>query len=248
VCGICSAIDAGPAVDRGARPRVAAVRRSSSPPALLLAWGLLVAGLAAAQPAAVRAADIVRLDVAREAERYRLHMVAELSAPRDTVFALLSDYDGLTRLSSRVEASRVLPPAADGTTRIYTRLRGCVLFFCRSVDRLESVYEAPPDWIETHVVPESSDFRYGLTRWELTATHQGTRVELESTVEPAFWIPPLIGPPMIERRLTRDGAELLRRLESLALELAREGGRERESEPESGPESEPRFGPEQDGA
>jgi len=71
--------------------------------------------------------------------------------------------------------------------------------------------------IITIAIPEESDFIYNRTRWTLQSVDGGTRVTYEAEIEPDFWMPPLIGPWAIKRKLEVSAAEIGARIEYLAI-------------------------------
>lgn len=118
--------------------------------------------------------------------------------------------DGLRSTLVSVEVAH-----ARGT---YT-VRGCVLFFCRSVHRVEQLELEPARSIVARVEPEASDLHDGLSRWQFTALPDGgTAVAFDMSMTPAFWVPPVIGPALVKHRLARDGARAVSRIDALALE------------------------------
>jgi hypothetical protein len=155
--------------------------------------------------------------------RYRLESVTEFHAPAEAVFAVLTDYDRFDRITSAYREARFLGPADDGGRLIYTRVEGCVWFFCKTIERVERLVTEPHRWIETHTIPERSDLDYGYARWEFQPIAAGVSVRYVMEMKPSFWVPPVIGPILIKRKLARDGAEAVQRIERLALERAREG-------------------------
>ena len=201
---------------------------------------LLVFGLCGVLPDGAAAAELTALEVTHSRGVYQLSSVTRFSAPPAAVFAVLADYDGFTQISSAIVASRVLDrPAADGAPRVYTRVRGCVLFFCGSIDRVEHLYLSPHQEIRTRVEPELSDLRDGASHWRFSALDDGgTRVDFEMHMTPDFWIPPLIGPRLVKRRLLRDGVEAVARIEALAHERAQCHGYAEAPEPAQGCEPE----------
>jgi hypothetical protein len=185
----------------------------------LTAWVgcALIAG--ALTPEAARAqAEILFVDVTHESGTYHVTSTAVFSAPLASVYAVLADYDDLTRLSSTITESRVLSRGSDTLPpRVRTTLRGCVLFFCRSVVRVEDMFLVPGRVITTRVVPELSDFRGGFAQWTFYPLPDGrTRVDMEVRVIPGFFIPPLIGPPAVRRKLIEDGERAVERIDHYA--------------------------------
>lgn len=188
-------------------------------PRTWLAAGVATAAVAWPTPSPVHADSvdrIVSVEVEHERGRYTLESVSHFAAPPQSVFAVLADYDGFARISGAIREARELPPGGDGRPRVYTLVRGCVLFFCRSIERVETLQTEPYSRIVTRVVPDHSDADYGETRWLFFPDGGGTRVELQMVMEPGFWVPPLIGPALVKRRLQRDGENAVVNIGALA--------------------------------
>ena len=187
---------------------------------LVLALLSLIGGSAIAS--SLDKAGIISAEVTHDGGVYHVTSSARFTAPLPSVYAVLTDYEHLTRISDIVVESRILEePTADGAPRLHTTLRGCVLFFCRNVVRVERISVVPGEEIRAQVEPELSDLREGFTEWRFFSTEGGgTRVDLQMRVVPDFWIPPLVGPRAMRRRLLQDGAEAVARIEVLAREHA----------------------------
>ena len=68
------------------------------------------------------------------------------------------------------------------------------------------------------MIPERSDTRYSRAQWRLQAEGGGTLLRYELEMEPDFWVPPLIGPPIVKRALRQGGERAAARIERLARE------------------------------
>ena len=173
----------------------------------------LCLGLWATAPAA---AEIRSFSMERHSERY--HVVSEtfIDAPVGAVYAVLVDYDNYHRISSIFEESRYLERNADGSGVVYTKAHGCIVFFCTTVERVEKLEVVPDAEIVATVIPERSNARYARTRWRLEPLDGGTLLRYELEMEPDFWVPPVIGPPLVKRALKQGGARAATRVENLA--------------------------------
>ena len=178
---------------------------------------ILGAGFASA---AASAAIIHSLEIERHAGRYELIADTYLDAPREAIFEVLTDYERFGRISGAYKESGFMEPAADGTPVVYTRMEGCVLFFCKSMLRVERLETMAPGYIRTVTLPEQSDFRYSVSEWTLEPEANGTKVIYRLVMEPDFWLPPVVGPWVLERRLFEGGTRAVNRIEVLALERA----------------------------
>ncbi len=175
---------------------------------------LAVFGAALAAPAA--AATVLATEVAHHAGRYTVTFEVRLDADSAAVRRLLTDYDHLERLSPVVEKSQRVAPDADGHPRVRVTMHSCLLFFCRTVRKLESVVEQSDGGIVVTADPAESDYRYSRAEWRIDAEGARTRLGYRAEHEPAFFVPPVIGPWLVKARIRRELALLAERLEQLA--------------------------------
>ncbi len=170
--------------------------------------------------ASVPGATIRTLEVDYDDGVYSLVSNTWLNAPREAIFEVLTDYDRFGRISSTYKEYGFLEPDDDGVPIIFTRMEGCVLFFCVSMTRVERMITTRPSFIRTDALPEKSDFKSSVSEWTLEPEENGTSMTYSLTVEPDFWIPPLIGPWVLKQRLARGGAGAINRIERIAREEA----------------------------
>jgi hypothetical protein len=175
---------------------------------------LVALGATFALPAA--AADVLHTEVSHRAGRYTVVFEFQVAADAGAVYRRLTDYDRLDRLSRVVQHSERLPPGDDGRPRVRVVLESCVLFFCRRVRKLESVTEYPETRLLAEADPAESDYRHSRVEWRIEARDGQTRVSYLSEQEPAFFVPPLIGPWIISSRIRSELALMAERLEQLA--------------------------------
>jgi hypothetical protein len=177
--------------------------------AALVVGGLIV--MAAAAPA-----SLDTLDVGRENGIYTLYAATRLHASPEAIAEVLLDYDRFGRISKVYKDYGYLDPAPDGTPIVYTRMEGCLLFYCKSMTRVERLEIAMPSHIRTVTLPERSDFKRSISDWFIERDGSVTRVIYTLEMEPNFWIPPVIGPLYLKRTLRRGGGDALDRIEELA--------------------------------
>lgn len=161
-------------------------------------------------------ATIRMLDVNKHSGRYELVARTHMSASAEAIFDVLVDYDHLYRISSVYKETRYLAPDIDGTPMVYTRMAGCMMFYCMNMRRVERLEAEPPFYIRTDTLPEQSDFTYAHSEWRLEPELDGTAVSYTLVLEPDFWVPPVIGPWFLKRTLKRGGSRVIDRIERLA--------------------------------
>lgn len=178
-----------------------------------LASGCLVLVWAAS---AALAGKVYTAAVSHQSGVYRVEVDALVSVPAPRVRQLLTDYNHLGRLNDAIKVSEILKTRKPGDYRVRTVTEACVWFYCKRVHQVQDVIEAYDGSVTATVIPELSDFRHGYARLNLWQEPDGTRVLIRSEVEPDFWIPPIIGPWLIKRKLRSEALETVQNLERVA--------------------------------
>ena len=178
-----------------------------------------IAGLAASSLLA--AATIDGLDVSRHQGRYSLVADTRLDATPESVYAVLTDYadNRFGRISNAYKESRFLEPDADGTPMIFTRMEGCVLWRCMSLQRTERLETEAPYRIKSITIPERSNFKHSTSEWLLERDGDGTKMAYKLEMEPDFAVPPVVGPWYLKRTLSQGVVRAVPRIERLARQL-----------------------------
>ena len=149
------------------------------------------------------------VEVRRDDDRYLVNVDAHIDAPPARVLDQLQDFDHLSRLHRTVVESKVLA-RQEHRARVEVRMKGCILFFCRVVTQTLDFQTDPGGRYMVAVMdPEESDYKYGRMRWELAlGSRDTTRLRYQADIIPDFWVPPLIGPWVIQRRLRSVALEM----------------------------------------
>ena len=162
-------------------------------------------------------ADLRVVEVDRDDDRYSLRSEAWFEASPQELYRVLTDYDLFEQFSSTYVETRNAGRDDQGRPRFFTRMQGCVLLFCRSFVRHGYLLLVPHSEIVAIAEPEDSDFRYSKERWRLQREGRGTLLIYDFEMEPGFWVPPVIGPYVIQRSLRSGGSDAIDRIEALAL-------------------------------
>lgn len=167
-----------------------------------------------------QAAQFYALKVSHHDARYQLSAEVYLDAPMPQVYRVLTDYDHLTRISGAVRESRLLHRVDAHTALVYVESRACVLIFCHTIRETQKVVESPPDAVSADAIPAQSNVRFASSSWHLQPEGSGTRMTWNLSIEPEFWIPPLIGPALMEDELRSEGTYSAYAVEKLARQRA----------------------------
>jgi hypothetical protein len=190
---------------------VTSSRGCSSKPAGIAASLLL--GLCAT---AVSAAQVDVATASYDYDVYHVEVDARVDAPLADVRRLLTDYNHLGRINPSIEVSEILLQRNPDDCRVRTVTKVCVWFYCKHIHQVQDVTEGTDGTVTAIVLPGQSDFRYGYAHVHTWAENGGTRVLIRGDLQPDFWIPPLIGPWMIKRKLIDEALETIDNLERVA--------------------------------
>jgi carbon monoxide dehydrogenase subunit G len=161
-------------------------------------------------------AEAARTDVSvsRDGSAYLVEASSEVQADRAVVWAVLTDYEGYARfVPGLLRSHRV----SVDPLRIEQRGEFGILFFRRTLSTTLEVEEQPMSRIVLRGV--GGDLRKLETA--VAVQGDGTRqvVHYRSSIEPAFWMPPVIGTSII--RIAIRG-----KLQAVAEEIERRAGRQ----------------------
>jgi hypothetical protein len=182
---------------------------------------LLLAASLLAAPA--YAYDLRELSIRHQGPDYRVSLDAELAAPAAAVYARLADFAALSALNPSLQVQALSPAAADGRQHLLSQAEFCVLGLCRLLrhsQQLRSLKSGQGGSIVAVTEPPpASDFQSGESDWTVSELGEGrSRLRFESRLRPDFWLAPVVGPWMLERRLREETLITVQRLESQAQE------------------------------
>lgn len=148
---------------------------------------------------------------------YHLSANFIVEASAESVVAALTDYDNITQLHPAIIESEVLETNSGATSaRIRTVVKDCAIFFCKKITRVENITQRGLESIDAEVVPFLSDLRSGHTSWKFVSVDNHTEVTYQATMQPKFWIPPLIRSRTVTKKFKKRITEIVQRLQVLA--------------------------------
>ena len=158
-------------------------------------------------PYALSAGEILDSKVTHDGVVYRLSITARVDAPLAVVYQLITDFTNLSAINPSIEESQVLASEDPRRQRVRSVIKVCILVFCKRVEQVQDVNLIDSRTLEATMVPGAGDFRGGLARWEFMPDGDGTVLHFTEVFEPDFWVPPVIGPWLIEKKLVNEVAE-----------------------------------------
>lgn len=180
-------------------------------------WQSVLAGLLALLvSASTTAAAVYRLSVTQEGKIFHARAAVHIDANPGAVQAALLDFRHFSQLSPTITTARVISRPDAHSTVVYIEARSCLAVFCATLRQRQEFIEASKGRITTVTLPGGGNIRKGSGSWVILPEGRGTRLEWESSVEPAFWLPPVIGPALVRRALESQGRDFTNGIESLA--------------------------------
>ncbi|MGJ8668953.1 MAG: SRPBCC family protein [Oceanococcus sp.] len=162
------------------------------------------------------AAQLEHLEVTHVGKRYQVVMHARMDTLADKAYAIFTDYARLPEINSAIIKAEPIAGAQGSDQRIHTQVQVCVMGFCRVFDQVQDMRKSPPEYLRADVIPRLSNLRYGKASWRIWDEAGTAKLIFEAVVEPDFWIPPLIGPWLIERKLASEAVGTANGIERLA--------------------------------
>lgn len=163
------------------------------------------------------AAEVNWLKVKRKDGSIDIRSEIVIDAPAPRVYDALLEYDKFAELSDSFTESHYIEPTPEGAPRVYTKIDGCIWFFCRTIERTARL-ELNPQWKITAIAePEHSDAELSVESWVLSAVGETTVIDYSHELKTGFWVPPLLGVWMIRGTIKRSAKDTAERIEELAV-------------------------------
>jgi len=145
-------------------------------------------------------AQDIAIRTGRDGEFVTVSASAVMRVDPRVAWAVLSDYDHLSRFIPDMQSSRVV--SREGN-KVRVEQKGDVgfFFFKEPVNVTLEVDEEPPRRILARSV--AGNVKGLETRYELHTSGAGVRLDYTGRFVPAFSIPPLIGMPIVSRLIER---------------------------------------------
>jgi hypothetical protein len=185
----------------------------------LIFWSILALSCAAVR---AHAAQVLDVHVTRDAGRFLIGMRITIDAPPPAVFRALQDYAAMMRYNPDLRAVRVQSTGVPGRVRLFTTIHTCVLVFCKTMHQ-EQIMTALPaadgGILEARLLPRGGAFKAGGGRWSVRACPEAPATTcLHASIElvPAFWMPPVLGPWVIRRKMAAEARRTSAGLERIA--------------------------------
>ena len=178
----------------------------------LLVLLALVAGIHSAH-----AARIINGEVDRNNGIFNIEYIAEVDVSPEVLANAILNYEEYINLSPLVEEIKFSQAATD-FPQVDIKLRICIVYLCRSVNKLTDVIVRSPREFEFRGIDGAGDFdqsREVLRVIEIDGNPNRAIFEYSANLNPKFFVPPFIGSWLVARQVRRELRVTLSRLEDL---------------------------------
>ena len=144
-----------------------------------------------------------------------MQVALEVSAP--AAWAVMTDISALAQINPNVELAEAMPG-----DRLHSIVKLCVALICRSIEQVQHVQQFAGQsqrLLRMVIDPELSDLRYGVAEWRfLPRDADSSELTFDAELAPKFWVPPLIGPWLVQRKLAEQARITSHGIERVARE------------------------------
>ena len=155
-------------------------------------------------------AQEIQVHVQRDGESVIVDVDAHMPGTLPDVWAVFTDYENMASFISNLTASKVLAKKND-TLEVMQSGQTKVGFMTFGFAAVRAVELVPMKEIRSRLV--SGDFKAYVSTTSMAAASGGTRVRHHGEYVPKSWLPPLIGPAVIERETHKQYQEFAAEVE-----------------------------------
>ena len=176
----------------------------------IITLGLLISSMI------VSSASLKKSSIEYKDKRFLYSFEAQINAPHDRVLDKLHNFEQWDRLNDNISRSEVLETLPGNKIKRLLTLTQCIFTFCFNLKFVEIV-TLSKDRLEMNIVAGEGNFSAGRAIWETVSegTYK-TLIRVHATLSPDFWIPPVVGPLVLEKVFLKQIKNTIETIETLA--------------------------------
>jgi len=164
------------------------------------------------------AGELIHSYVAYSHGHYLLTLEMRIAAPAGRVYAVLINFNALAKVNDTIKLSRLLDSHGNQYT-VLLESEACIWFYCRRVRQVQLITEMRNGYLQSITDPTQSDMVSGKALWHVRPDPQlaqQTLIIYSADFEPDFFVPPLIGPWLLKRRLLKESLKTVNGIQGQA--------------------------------
>lgn len=177
---------------------------------LIVTLGLLISSMASSS------AYLKKSSIEYRDKKFLYSFEAQINAHHERVLGKLHNFEQWDRLNDNISKSKVLETLPEKKIKRLLTLTQCIFTFCFNLKFVE-VVTFSKDKLEMNIIPGEGNFSAGQAIWETVPEGADkTLIRVSATLTPDFWIPPVIGPLVLERVFLKQISKTIKTIETLA--------------------------------
>lgn len=158
-----------------------------------------------------RAEDAIETTVERSGRLLVVRSTFDTAAPATTCYEVLADFDRLAEFVPGLRASRIVSPP--GAPLVLHQVGVASAGFVKvTLDLTLDVSADPPRQLQ--FARRAGNLKQMRGRWTVGGDAGHCTVDYQADIEPAFWVPPLVGPLLMRNQVEKQ-------MEGLVAEMTR---------------------------
>ena len=176
----------------------------------IITLGLLISSMI------VSSASLKKSSIEYKDKRFLYSFEAQINARHDKVLDKLHNFEQWDRLNGNISKSKVLETLPGNKIKRLLTLTQCIFTFCFNLKFVE-VVTLSKNKLEMNIVAGEGNFSAGRAIWETVSegTYR-TLIRVNATLSPDFWIPPVVGPLVLEKVFLKQIRKTIETIETLA--------------------------------
>ncbi len=176
----------------------------------IITLGLLISSMI------VSSASLKKSSIEYKDKIFLYSFEAQINARHDKVLDKLNNFEQWDRLNGNISKSKVLETLPGNKIKRLLTLTQCIFTFCFNLKFVEIV-TLSKDRLEMNIVAGEGNFSAGRAIWETVSegTYK-TLIRVNATLTPDFWIPPVVGPLVLEKVFLKQIRKTIETIETLA--------------------------------
>jgi hypothetical protein len=169
--------------------------------------------------------ELEELSVTNAGGEYNLRISEVLNVPADYVRKVVTDYKHAYRIDATITKVEVQPFDDGKVVRVRNLSTQCIGPLCFVIAWAGDITETKDGDIRIKTIPELSNFVSGYAIWRIHPQGDHALVIYESSLKPAFFIPPVIGDIIIKKHIKDEALGIFKNIERQAtIMITRDAG------------------------
>ena len=172
-------------------------------------------------PGASLCAEVNSVEVNQKKGVYHLHIDMTVNADTDSIKRFITDYENLALITPYLKESKLVNKSEDQRTTVSMLTEICIFIICYNIRHVQTFDPLNNDVLYSRIIPRMSDFKSGWVRWEIKEKDSNrispvTQIIFDTEITPDFFIPPVIGPYQMKKKMLEIAKVTINNLEEKA--------------------------------